>query len=156
MNVTLKEVEFFSIREEIIVSYRGKSYTWKNTPVAILHIIWQDYERLPLATRQNIEMNYGEGTNALREFVKCKYTSYHYRCKNCPHRIPICKKNASISRRQTEILAFLVAGYSYKEISMLINITDSALRKHVHRLKTRLNVSTQAALAVYALKNNFS
>ncbi len=64
-----------------------------------------------------------------------------------------CKKT-SLTKRETEILRMIAAGYLNKEIGSELNISERTVKNHVSSLFKKIGVSDRTQAAVYAIKNN--
>ncbi len=64
-----------------------------------------------------------------------------------------CKKT-TLTKRETEILKMIAAGYLNKEIGSELNISERTVKNHVSSLFKKIGVSDRTQAAVYAIKNN--
>ena len=64
-----------------------------------------------------------------------------------------CKKT-SLTKRETEILRMIAAGYLNKEIGSELNISERTVKNHESSLFKKIGVSDRTQAAVYAIKNN--
>ncbi len=63
------------------------------------------------------------------------------------------KKKFDLTRREEEILSFLVQGYSYKMICKELNLTYATVNSHISHLYEKLHVSSGAQAVAKALEN---
>ncbi|HEY9846906.1 MAG TPA: response regulator transcription factor, partial [Candidatus Caenarcaniphilales bacterium] len=61
----------------------------------------------------------------------------------------------SLTRREQEILALIVAGKSNQEIARVLYITAGTVRVHVHAILNKLNVSDRNQAAALAIQKQF-
>ena len=59
-----------------------------------------------------------------------------------------------ISKREKEILGYIVKGYSNKEIAQLTYINEVTVGNHISRMFQKLNVNSRTQAAIVALKYN--
>lgn len=64
-----------------------------------------------------------------------------------------CKKT-TLTKRETQILCMISAGYLNKEIGSELNISERTVKNHVSNLFKKIGVSDRTQAAVYAIKNN--
>ena len=64
-----------------------------------------------------------------------------------------CKKT-TLTKRETQILCMISAGYLNKEIGSELNISERTVKNHVSNLSKKIGVSDRTQAAVYAIKNN--
>ena len=64
-----------------------------------------------------------------------------------------CKKT-TLTKRETQILCMISAGYLNKEIGSELNISERTVKTHVSNLFKKIGVSDRTQAAVYAIKNN--
>ena len=64
-----------------------------------------------------------------------------------------CKKT-TLTKRETQILCMISAGYLNKEIGSELNISERTVKNHVTNLFKKIGVSDRTQAAVYAIKNN--
>ena len=64
-----------------------------------------------------------------------------------------CKKT-TLTKRETQILCMISAGYLNKEIGSELNISERTVKNHVSNLFKKIGVSVRTQAAVYAIKNN--
>ena len=64
-----------------------------------------------------------------------------------------CKKT-TLTKRETQILCMISAGYLNKEIGSELNISERTVNNHVSNLFKKIGVSDRTQAAVYAIKNN--
>jgi len=57
--------------------------------------------------------------------------------------------------RQTEILEYLCHGFNGKEIALLLHTTESNIRNHIQKLKTKTETHSETALVAIAIENNW-
>lgn len=60
----------------------------------------------------------------------------------------------SLSKREKEILSYIVKGYSNKEIAQLTYINEVTVGNHISRMFQKLNVNSRTQAAIIALKYN--
>ena len=63
------------------------------------------------------------------------------------------KEKTDLSKRETEILQFLVNGYSYKMIASSLNISIDTVRFHIKKIYDKLHVHSATEAISHALKN---
>lgn len=56
-------------------------------------------------------------------------------------------EDSGLTNKEKEVLQLLVKGYSYKEISSLINISIETLNSHIKNMYRKLNVHSRSELA---------
>ena len=61
-----------------------------------------------------------------------------------------------LSRRELEVLQWLAAGVSDREIGQRLYITESTVRRHVHNIFGKLNVRNRTQAALRAIKLNLA
>ncbi len=66
--------------------------------------------------------------------------------------LPLSPSKSPVSVREKEILRFLSEGATAKEISKLLNIADSTVRKHRENLLRKTGARNSAHLIAYAIK----
>ena len=73
-----------------------------------------------------------------------------------PHPLISTEDNArtKLTRRETEILQLLVNGFSYKGISLNLNIAIDTVRSHIKKIYEKLKVNSKAEAIIKALKEN--
>ena len=64
-----------------------------------------------------------------------------------------CKKT-TLTKRETQILCMISAGYLNKEIGSELNISERTVKNHVSNLFKKIGVSDRTQAVVYAIKNN--
>ena len=64
-----------------------------------------------------------------------------------------CKKT-TLTKRETQILCMISAGYLNKEIGSELNISERTVKNHVSNLFKKIGGSDRTQAAVYAIKNN--
>ena len=64
-----------------------------------------------------------------------------------------CKKT-TLTKRETQILCMISAGYLNKEIGSELNISERTVKNHVSNLFKKIGVSDRTQAAVYDIKNN--
>ena len=64
-----------------------------------------------------------------------------------------CKKT-TLTKRESQILCMISAGYLNKEIGSELNISERTVKNHVSNLFKKIGVSDRTQAAVYAIKNN--
>ncbi|MFQ5612472.1 MAG: response regulator transcription factor [Anaerolineae bacterium] len=57
-----------------------------------------------------------------------------------------------LSRREQEVLQLLPAGLSNRQIGRILSISESTVKSHMGNIFSKLNVSSRAEAAVYALR----
>jgi len=67
---------------------------------------------------------------------------------------PIQKKKFDLTKRELEILNFLVQGYSYKMICKELNLTYATVNSHISHLYEKLHVTSGAQAVAKAMENN--
>jgi DNA-binding NarL/FixJ family response regulator len=72
--------------------------------------------------------------------------------KNKIQRVHSDKVPEGLTKRQFDVLQLVVAGYSNKQISQALVITDRVAKFHVSGLMQIFNVQSRAGVAVKALK----
>lgn len=60
----------------------------------------------------------------------------------------------TLSKREKEILSYIVKGYSNKEIAQLTYINEVTVGNHISRMFQKLNVNSRTQAAIIALKYN--
>lgn len=69
--------------------------------------------------------------------------------------LPFCdRKTESLSKRELEILEFVIKGYTNKEIANRTFITTLTVANHIKRIFRKLNVNNRTQAVIFALKNN--
>jgi DNA-binding NarL/FixJ family response regulator len=63
------------------------------------------------------------------------------------------KEKTDLSKRETEILQFLVNGYSYKMIASSLNVSIDTVRFHIKKIYDKLHVHSAIEAISHALKN---
>ena len=58
---------------------------------------------------------------------------------------------SSLTRRETEVLAHLVAGKRNKDIARALGVSELTIQNHLHHVFLKLGVSTRTQAAVSAL-----
>ena len=61
-----------------------------------------------------------------------------------------------LSPRETEVLRLVVEGRSDREIAAALSVSYRTVTNHVGSILTKLNVSTRAAAAVYAVRQGLA
>lgn len=61
-----------------------------------------------------------------------------------------CTGHASLTRRERDVLALVVSGYSNREMAALLHISPNTVRTHLQSVSTRLGVSSRGKLAARA------
>jgi two-component system nitrate/nitrite response regulator NarL len=62
-------------------------------------------------------------------------------------------ENASLTKREMEILRKLANGFTSLMIANELNISESTLRSHYQSIQKKRNLSNHNQLLVYAVKN---
>ncbi len=65
------------------------------------------------------------------------------------------KEKMVLTKREKEVLHFVASGLSNQEIADTLEISTRTVDSHKSNLMQKLNVKTSAALAKYAIENNF-
>lgn len=63
--------------------------------------------------------------------------------------------DASLTKREIEVLKLLAEGLFNKEIAYMLAISEKTVKNHVSNIFKKINVSDRTQAAVYAIKNNF-
>ncbi|MCF8778975.1 response regulator transcription factor [Vibrio sp. IRLE0018] len=66
--------------------------------------------------------------------------------------IPASQRPSPLSRREEAVLKLVAQGHSSKKIATLLNISYRTVETHRHNIKHKLDVSSTAELAKYALE----
>jgi len=61
---------------------------------------------------------------------------------------------AGLSTREIEVLRLLARGYSKKEIAGILTITEKTVDHHTQHIYTKIDVSTRAAAALFAMQHD--
>jgi DNA-binding NarL/FixJ family response regulator len=70
------------------------------------------------------------------------------------HRVPRRREGpAGLTRREVEVLLLLARGLSNKEIAECLVITPKTVGNHAERIYAKLNVSTRAGAALFAMRH---
>ena len=64
-----------------------------------------------------------------------------------------CKKT-TLTKRETQILCMISAGYLNKEIGSELNISERTVKNHISNIFKKIDVSDRTQAAVFAIKNN--
>jgi len=64
------------------------------------------------------------------------------------------KKNFGLTRRELEIVATIVAGYTNKDIAQKFAISEDTVKHHLTNVFNKLGVSTRLELALFAINHN--
>ncbi|NOU37900.1 MAG: response regulator transcription factor [Ferruginibacter sp.] len=91
-----------------------------------------------------------DGGSPMSPFV-AKKVFQHFRTQ------PIAKtEEFNLSQREKEILELLVDGNSYKMIAAKCNIATDTVKKHLHKVYTKLHVNSGTEAVAKAIKNNIA
>ena len=60
---------------------------------------------------------------------------------------------AALTRREREVLGFIVAGYANKEIARVSSVTEDSIKHHLTRIYEKLGVSNRVELATLATEH---
>jgi DNA-binding CsgD family transcriptional regulator len=66
------------------------------------------------------------------------------------------KTAQDLSRREQEVLQLLPSGLSNRQIGRILSISESTVKSHVGSIFAKLNLSSRAEAAVYALRNGLA
>ena len=58
-----------------------------------------------------------------------------------------------LSPKEIEMLPFICDGYTNKEISTRLNISENTVKYHIKNILQKLNLNSRAEIAVYAVQN---
>jgi DNA-binding NarL/FixJ family response regulator len=61
-----------------------------------------------------------------------------------------CSAALRLTRREREVLGFVVAGYANKDIALASSVTEDSIKHHLTRIYEKLGVSNRVALATLA------
>lgn len=61
-----------------------------------------------------------------------------------------------LTDREQEVLKLIAEGFTNKEISRLLSISESTAENHVHHIYMKLRISNRAQAVVYALRLIFA
>lgn len=87
-----------------------------------------------------------EDNQFIHPFILDAVNSYLAQTDNC--------KKTTLTKRETQILCMISAGYLNKEIGSELNISERTVKNHVSNLFKKIGVSDRTQAAVYAIKNN--
>ena len=87
-----------------------------------------------------------EDNQFIHPFILDSVNSYLAQTDNC--------KKTTLTKRETQILCMISAGYLNKEIGSELNISERTVKNHVSNLFKKIGVSDRTQAAVYAIKNN--
>ena len=87
-----------------------------------------------------------EDNQFIHPFILDAVNSYLVQTDNC--------KKTTLTKRETQILCMISAGYLNKEIGSELNISERTVKNHVSNLFKKIGVSDRTQAAVYAIKNN--
>jgi DNA-binding CsgD family transcriptional regulator len=65
---------------------------------------------------------------------------------------PVALANLALSKRESEILAYVAVGKTNREIGIILGISSRTVSKHVEHILERLGVETRTAAATTALE----
>jgi DNA-binding NarL/FixJ family response regulator len=88
-------------------------------------------------------MSDGIARKVLRTLRTPSQTLPHETTSNTPLPLTMVEEYA-LTRREEEILQFLVRGYQYKEIATEIFLSSETVRKHIHNIYRKLQVHSRA------------
>jgi len=64
------------------------------------------------------------------------------------------RRDDVLTDREKEIVALTGEGYRNKEIAQRLNVTESTIKTHLHRIFQKLDIRNRSELITYAIKNN--
>jgi DNA-binding NarL/FixJ family response regulator len=60
-----------------------------------------------------------------------------------------------LSRRELDVLSWVVRGYSNKQIARELSIDETTVKTHLHRIFEKLDVRDRTQAAIYALQHGW-
>jgi len=67
----------------------------------------------------------------------------------------IASDESGLTRREAEILQYIAAGLSNKEIATRLTITEGTVKNHVHHALEKLHLANRAQAAAYAVRHGY-
>jgi DNA-binding NarL/FixJ family response regulator len=61
-----------------------------------------------------------------------------------------------MSRRETEVVALIVGGYTNKEIAKRIAVSEQTVTRHLARILSKLGVANRLELILFALDHHLT
>jgi DNA-binding NarL/FixJ family response regulator len=63
------------------------------------------------------------------------------------------RSSSTLSHRELEVIRLIAEGYSNKEISTQLDLSDKTVKNHVSNILAKLSISARAEAAAYAIKS---
>jgi DNA-binding NarL/FixJ family response regulator len=63
------------------------------------------------------------------------------------------RRTSTLSHREVEVIRLIAEGYSNKEISTQLDLSDKTVKNHVSNILAKLSISARAEAAAYAIKS---
>jgi len=67
-----------------------------------------------------------------------------------PKRAMLANENASLTKREHQIIQVLAEGITNKEIGRRLGLTEGTVKVHLHRIYRKLGIANRTVLAVLA------
>jgi two-component system nitrate/nitrite response regulator NarL len=64
--------------------------------------------------------------------------------------------NFNLTRRELEVVALIVKGYSNREIAKHFQLSEETVKRHLSNTFEKLNISTRLELAIFAIANKLA
>lgn len=158
--------EVFVKDREIYAIYQGRCLPFENLPSMEKRVFLDEYltdkngqkfikEKLGVAGfesgfKQWLYCKFG-ALDGEPDFFNGKITpdAFNSACyrKSCPGRGVFCGRSSGLKSRDVETLNEFIAGNSVKQMAGHLNLSDSAVKSRMEKLKERMEVPNSAALA---------
>lgn len=90
-----------------------------------------------LSSKKNSVLSYSLGDDNLETFADVRYEPINYLCRKCDYEIFLDFKN-SLDFLDSNIVELKYNGFSYKEISILLDLTLSCVSSRLFRIKRKM------------------